>query len=130
MDKPESYEVTEYGDDDNQELYDRFAAIKQVVQDSNVRNPASAFVASLQGDWLVLKYHCYEIDVPSQIKAVEDRVNTAFKEMLSLLKKEVKKKTKKVLTLKELKDKADHTIQKVSLNDRYYVVFWRVYEIS
>jgi hypothetical protein len=50
--------------------------------------------------------------------------------MVKHLKKEYKARTKKTLNLKENKERANYTVQKVSLNERYYYVSWRCYELD
>lgn len=126
MDKPESFEVTEYGDD----APDMYSVIQQIVADKVKESPAHGLMVAFSGGHLVLKYHCYEMHLPSRLKQVVDLSNDVFREAVSHIKKEYKRRTKKALTLKELKDLANYTTQKVSMNERYYVIFWRCYDLG
>lgn len=127
MDRPESFEVTEYGEGDGG-VYDRSAAIKQVMSVHERDNPAHAVIAKIAGNVLTLAYHCYEMHLPVRMKQVVAGADDVFRETVSFLKKEVKKLGLK-LDLKEMKDQADHTVEKVSMNERYYVIFLRHYEM-
>lgn len=130
MNKPESFEVTEYGEDESG--YEKFAAIKQIVADLPKKNPAFAVSCKLAGNVLTLQYHCYEMHLSDiqRLRAVADQADQVFKETLKHLKKEFKAATKSNLDLKELKDKANHSCDKVSLNQRYHYLAWRVYELG
>jgi hypothetical protein len=128
MEKAQSFEVTEYGKD--QPGYDCYAVIKQIVEDREREAPNIGIRVSFHGDQLRLHYHTYEMLVPTNMREIEVRANDVLNDCLKYLKKEYKVRTKKALSLKELKDMANYTVQKVSLNERYYVVFWRCYELG
>lgn len=130
MEKPESFEVTDYGAENTE--YNRAAAIKQIVSEIGRSNPSFAVLASIAGNRLTLKYHCYEMHLHDhlRLRAVADQADLVFKETLKHLKKEFKSRTKKALSLKEMKGASNHNLQKVSLNERYYYLAWRVYELS
>src|SRR3990167_6057823 len=118
MDKPEGFEVTDYGD--KHEKYDQLSVIKQIIDERVRESPAHAVIVKFAGNQMTLAYHCYEMHLPARMKQVQELANDVFRESLSHLKKEFKRRTKQVLTLKELKDLANYTVQKVSLNERYY----------
>jgi len=126
MTKPESFEVTEYSG----EQVDAAKVISQIVADKVKESPAHSLLVSFSGNMMTLKYQCYEMHLPNRIKQVVDQSQDVFRESLSHIKKEFKKRTKQALTLKEKKELADYSVQKVSLNERYYAFFWRVYELE
>jgi hypothetical protein len=129
MDKPESYEVTEYGSKKTKE-FDKYSVIVQIVQEKVRDVPSLGLQVSFTGDLMRIAYHCYEMNLPSKMKTVQEQANTYLNEAVKHIKKEFKSRTKKPLTLKEKKDLANYTVQKVSLNERFYVVYWRFYEIE
>lgn len=130
MNKPESFEVTEYEGDNSE--YEKVAAIKQIVTDLARTTPSGAVTSKLAGNRLTIQYHCYEMHLSDhqRLRAVADQAEAVFRETLKVLKKEFKAKKLGALNLKELKDQANHTVEKVSLNERYHYLAWRVYEIG
>lgn len=131
MAKPEyhGYEQTTYGDEDASP-YRKFATIKQIVSELVSDHPNCGIVCALQGSELKLSYHTYEMHAPTKMKQIEDQARTALNECVKFLKKEYKARMKEALVLKELKEKANYAISKVSLNERYYYVAWRLYELG
>lgn len=136
MDQPQGFEVTEY-DPEDLPVAEQLSVLKQIVQDrrddpDTANLPSTAFVLTLQGDEMRLAYHCYEMLLrdPDRLKETERVAEKALGEMLKYLKKQFKSRTKKVLSVKEVKDKRDYSIQKVSLNERYYFISWRVFTID
>jgi hypothetical protein len=130
MDKPESFEVTEYSG--VREPYETFQTIKQIVQDRKdmARHPSCAYKVDFLGDTMRVQVTMFEMHLPQRLKEVQDTAHKLHKAYVSELKKEFKKRAKHDLKLKEIKDKADHTVQKVSLNERYYYVAWHLYELD
>lgn len=126
MAKPESFEVTEYGGD----TLDAFSVIKQIIEERVKESPAHSVMVSFSGEKMTLKYHCYEMHLPTRMQQVVATSEDVFRETLSYVKKEFKKRTKTVLSLKEQKDLANYSVQKVSLNERYYAIFLRVYDLN
>jgi hypothetical protein len=72
----------------------------------------------------------FEMHLPRRMKEVEDVAFKLLKGYVSEVKKEFKKRSKRDLKLKEIKDKADYTVSKVSMNERYYYVCWHLYELD
>lgn len=128
MDKVQSFEVTEYGNAHKE--YDRLAVIEQIIGDREREAPNIGVRVSFHGNQFRLHYHTYEMLVPTNMKNIEVRANDILNDCLKYLKKEYKARTKSTLSFKEIKDLANYTVQKVSLNERYYVVFWRCYELA
>lgn len=128
MDTPEGFETTTYGDqEDSTKVY---SVICQIMEDRVRESPTFGMKASISNGLLKIFYHCYEMHLPSRVADVQDRAQTAFREVLKHIKKEYRSRTKESIDLKEKKELANHTVQKVSMNERYYAVFWKFYELS
>lgn len=134
MEDAKGFDVTEYGDGDEDDTVAKRAAILSVINDRERDNPTIGIKVTFMGDLMRLTYHSYEMGVPSNMKEVESRANKVLDEAAKFIKKEYKNKYnghgKKKIDLKEQKPKRDYQIQKVSMNERYYVLFWRFYEIE
>lgn len=130
MDKPESFEVQEYND--VREPYETYKVLKQILEDHKKDYPvtSSAFRIQFVGDQMKVYYTCLEVSLPHRMAEVEKQAADAHKDFLKYVKKEFKSRTKHVLDCSEQKDQADYSVQKVSLNERYYFSSWRFYKIS
>jgi len=136
MEKAQGFEIAEY-DPEDLPVAEQLSVLKQIMEDrkldpNTVSLPSENFVMTLQGNQLRMTYHSYEMQLnhPSRIKDVEDLAEKSLNVVMKFLKKEFKSRTKKVLSVKELKDKRDYAVNKVSLNERYYFTSWRVYSID
>ena len=123
------FEQTSYGEGGT-DLYNKFATIKQVAQQMVREHPNCGVVVTLQGSEVKLSWHTSEVNAPVKMKQIEEQARTALNEAVKYLKKEYKAKMKEPLSLKEHKEKANYAIQKTSLNERYYYVAWRIYELG
>lgn len=131
----ESYEVQGVAYDQKEDIC---AAISQVVNRDWGKSdlafygmPSDSFRVKFFGeDEMRLIYHSYEINLHERFEEISDFSNKALNEIEKLIKREYKKLTKKTLKLKEKKKARDFTVEKVSLNLRYYFVTWREYNIS
>jgi len=128
MQKPESFEVTEYADP--KKSYDKFSVIYQIIENKVRENPTFGCRVSFVGNMLKLYFHCYEMHLPVRMKEIEKLAHDSLNEAVKMIKKEFKTITKEKIELKEDKTKANYTVQKVSLNERYYVVYWRFFELQ
>lgn len=126
--EPESFEVTEYSGKDR--LDRAQSAIQEIVAAKVSKIPSANVRVAFTGNLVKLTYHCYEMHLPMRMKQVESDSDTILKEMVKVLKKEYKAKTGEALVLKELKELANHSVQKVSLNERYYYAGWRFFELG
>lgn len=136
MDKAQGFEVTEY-DPEDLPVSEQLSVLKQIMQDRKSdatisQLPSEAFILTLQGNQMRLAYHSYEMNLghANAIREVDGQAKKALDEVIKFLKKEFKKRTKKSLSVKEIKDKRDYSVQKTSLNSRYYYVSWRVFDID
>lgn len=131
MSKPKSaegFEVTEYGKP--HEIFDVYSVVNQIMLDKGRESPSCGVRVAFVGDMLKVYFHSYEMHLPTRMKEVESFANDSLKEAIKHIKKEYKSRTRKDLDLKEKKELANYTAQKVSLNERFYVVFWRFYELG
>lgn len=126
--KPESFETTEYGVDSK--TPDKFATIGQIMSEHVRESPASGIRHAIVGKLLKVYYHTYEMHLPTKMPLIEETAEKSLNECVKHLKKEFKKRTRKDLDLKEKKELRNYSVQKVSLNERYYAVFWRMYEMG
>lgn len=125
---PESFEVTEYGT--KYRPQDRFGLIYQIIEQMQRESPVYGCRASFSGNLLRITYNCYESMLPTRMRQVEDQAKQVLNSCISLLKKEYRRLSGKVLTLNEQKNLANYTVQKVSLNERYIFSSWRFYELG
>lgn len=130
MDKPESFEIQEYGDQPT--AYETIKVVKQIAQDYRDSNPVTSHAVKFDfiGNSLKVTIALFEMHLPSRMKIVEDMAFQYQKSCVSHLKKEFKKRTKRDLGLKEDKDKSGYHTEKVSLNERYYYVCWYFYNLD
>ena len=129
MSKIESFEVTEYGEDHNIPGRDR-GVIKEIVRDMERKSPAMGIQVSFTGNLMKLTHHCYEMHLPVRMKEVEANAKQCLDEAVKYIKKEFKERLKETLNIKEKKEMANTSVQKVSLNERYMYASWRFYEIG
>lgn len=126
--EPESFEAqgTRY-----EQAEDRISLIHQVVKDKEREQPSVGVVASTQGNYLYLKYHCYEtfLGDRARLDALIKEAEKHMKEFVKYLKAEYKKRSGKTLSLSEDKEKRDYSVQKVSLNERYYFVYVQAFTL-
>lgn len=130
MDKPESFEVQEYND--VREPYETYKVLKQILEDHKKDHPVTsqAFRIQFVGDQMKVYYTTLESMLPHRMAEVEKDAAAAHKDFLKYIKKEFKSRLKRTLECSEQKDQADYSVQKVSLNERYYFSSWRFYTIS
>lgn len=128
--RPESFEQQEYGEDPQVVIFNKYSVICQIMEEMERTNPAQACRAKMLGGMLQVFYHVYEMNLPSKMRDVSERADKLLDEAVKHLKKEFKSRTGKVLDLSENKDLRNHTVQKTSLNERYYAVFTRVFDMG
>lgn len=103
----------------NQFFYD-------VIRDS----PAHAVKGTLVGDKLRISYMTSVVHLPVHIKRTKEIADDIFKSTVKALKDEFHKRTGRTLKLKEDKELGSDSVEKVSLNERYYYKEWRFYTYS
>lgn len=129
MNENHSFETTDYSSPE-MSMADAYQVIRQIVVDMVHDVPTVGVHADMTGNQLKLHYMDYVQNLPVHLKQTVDRSETALRELAKHIKAEFKSRTGKVLRLKEDKDLHNYTVEKVSLNERYYYRSWRVYEVS
>ena len=131
MAKPEAktYEIAEYSPPEL-DAAGAYGVVKQIFSEIQRTQAQHAVWADMSGDKLKIHYHSYEMFLPERIKDVHARSETIINETVKMLKSEFKARTGKALKLKENKELADYTTEKVSLNQRFYFKSWRFYTYS
>jgi len=128
-DKAQGFETSEYG---REHVHpDKvYSVIEEIIRDQVSRSPASNVRVSFTGNLMRIAYHCYEMHLPVKMKEIEATAKSVLDETFKNLKKQFKERTSDTLKAKEQKDMANYSVQKVSLNERYYYVAWRFYELG
>jgi hypothetical protein len=129
MNKVQSFETAEYSSPE-MNMGEAYGVIRQIITEVGRDVPSVGMWADMTGDQLRIHYHAYEMFLPTRAKEVEARADEALKNLVSLLKKEFRSRTKKALKLSEQKEAGGSTVEKVSLNERYYYKAWRSYTVS
>jgi hypothetical protein len=123
-----SFETTEYSGENT--IADDYSVIAQIVKDKERTSPSFGVTVSFQGDLVKIAYHTYESMLPQKMTVIMAEAKQRLDEAVKFIKKEFKSKTKRTIDLKEKKDMANYSTQKVSMNERYYAIFWRYYEVQ
>lgn len=129
MNENHTFDVTQYSSPE-MNFADAYQVIRQIVVDMVHDVPTVGVWVDMTGNQLKLHYMDYVQNLPVHLRATTDRADTALKELEKHIKAEFKRRTGKALKLKEQKDLANYTVEKVSLNERYYYRSWRVFEAS
>lgn len=95
-------------------------------------NPTVGMNVTMSGQHLVVKFHCHErgLDDRRALDLTQTEADKAIKSYLSYLKKEVRGLGGGSPKFKELKDRRDYVVNKVSLNDRWQLIVIRVFEVE
>lgn len=126
---PESYEVagTPY-----QQHEDPIAHLGQVLADYSTPNPARNYTHRINGNLITIYCHCHErgLGDPGRRAAQVDAMSKATDAYVKGLKKRYRETGGGSLSMKERKSARGYDLQKVSLNDRWEIVYRRTYEVE
>lgn len=126
---PESYEVagTAY-----RQHEDPIALLGQAFNDYVTPNPARNYTCRIQGDTITIYCHCHErgLGDPGRRAAQVDAMSKAMDSFVKGLKKQYREIGGSTLAMKERKSGRGYDLQKVSLNDRWEIVYRRTYEVG
>lgn len=130
MDKAEGFEITEYSG--TEDATKTFSALAQITKDFQRERPNIGIQLAFKLGQVRISYHASEIGLsrPGKLSSLKDDAQKTIGEFLKHLKKEFKKSTKHELKLKEDKSKEFENAQKTSLNERYYYVLCKFYELT
>lgn len=126
---PESYEVagTAY-----RQHEDPIALLGQALADYVTPNPARNYTHRINGNQITIYCHCHERglgDVGRRAAQV-DAMSKAMDKFVTGLKKQYRELGGGTLSMKELKSARGYDLQKVSMNDRWDIVYRRTYEVE
>lgn len=132
MAKKEAYQSYETQGTPYLQSEDRNALIAQISKDMPRQSPSAGILVSFSGNELHVKYHCYEMHLcdRSRVDGLREESEKLLRDFVRELKKEYKKRAHSVLKMKEMKDRHDYSVQKISLNERFYFVLWQIYELA
>ena len=124
----EGYETLGTGYDQTADIY---SMVKQLTDDMIPQNAGYGIQVKFQGEKrAIVTYHTFEVDLHLKMKEVERQADELLKSYEKELKKQYKSRVGKSLKLKEDKDERCTSVEKVSLNSRYYYRSSRSYDIS
>ncbi len=127
--EPESFEVagTRY-----KQSEDKHATLQQAIVDYQTQNPAQSFRARIQGESVTLTCHCNErgLGDPGRRALQVNAMEKAMDNYIKGLKRHFREISGKTLDLKEDKKGRGYNIQQVSMNDRWEIVYRRLYMVS
>lgn len=127
MDEAQGYEVQ--GEDEQER--DVLSIAAQAVQDVKREDPSFGFTAKFHGESLMtLSYHSSQVDMPNRQAEAEHEADQRFKAFEKAYKAAYKDICGKAAKLKEDKDQRRESVQKVSLNNRYYYIKTRTYSVA
>jgi hypothetical protein len=129
MNENHTFDTTEYSAPE-MSFAEAYAVIRQIMVDMVNDVPTVGVNADMSGNQLKLHYMDYVTHLPVHLKETVARADTALKELKKHIVAEFKRRTGTALKLKELKELENYTVEKVSLNERYYYRTWRVFEVS
>jgi hypothetical protein len=126
---PQSYDVagTPY-----RQHEDPLAVLGQAFADHVTPNPARNFTKRISGNLVTIYCHCHErgLGDPGRRAAQVDAMAKAMDAFVKGLKKRVRDLGGGSIDMKERKTARGYDLQKVSLNDRWDIVYRRTYEVS
>lgn len=126
---PQSYDVagTAY-----KQHEDPIALLGQAFSDYVTPNPARNYTHRLNGNTITIYCHCHERglgDIARRASQV-DAMSKAMDAFVKGLKKRYKDLGGGALSMKEKKSARGYDLQKVSLNDRWDIIYKRTYEVD
>ena len=126
---PQSYEVagTPY-----RQHEDPIALLGQALADYVTPNPSRNYTWRINGNLITLYCHCHErgLGDPGRRAGQVDAMSKAMDAFVKGLKKRYREIGGSTLNLKEKKTARGYDLQKVSMNDRWSIVYRRTYEVE
>lgn len=126
---PESYEVAGNA---YRQHEDPIALLGQAFADYVTPNPGRNYTHRMQGNTVTIYCHCHErgLGDPGRRALQVDAMSKAMEAFVKGLKKRYRELGGGTLEMKEQKSGRGFDLQKVSLNDRWDIVYRRTYEIK
>lgn len=127
--EPESFDVagTRY-----KQHEDPRASLEQAFHDYVTSIPSRNFSKKINGDLITIYCHAHEraLDDPKRMALQIDAMSKAMDQFVKGLKKRYKEYGAGTLSISEEKGGRGYDVQRVSLNDRYEVVYRRTYRFG
>jgi hypothetical protein len=127
----------EHGFEVNSDAYgggerDLVSDLAQAISEIPRETPSGGFIVKRQGDRLMIEYQMVEtyLHDRGKLDGLVKEVEKLMREYVSNLKKAFKKISKQALKLKEVKGSRGFNVDKISLNDRWYLRVWCSYEVG
>lgn len=133
MRENDSFDVTEYGGvqgEKNDLINEKLSVIETLVRDYVKKQPNVGVHVKFTGDMVRVTFACYEMHLPVKVRETERLARETLDEVVRSIRKDSKSMLKGGVSLTEVKELANYTVQKVSLNERYLYTCWRFYKIG
>ncbi len=132
MAKPKDAEGFEVAGTRYRQHDDVMSMLVQAARDYVTPVPSRNFTIKVMGDRVTVGCHCYEQGMGDFARLQEQlqAMGKLMDEYVKLLKRRIRETGGGTLKMKELKDLRGYDRQKVSLNDRWDIVYRRTYEVD
>ncbi len=126
--EPQGYDVAGTRYDQSE---DPRASLEQAFRDYRTSIPSRNFTHRTNGSGVTIYFHCHEqaMDNAGKRASVVDAASKAMDGFVSGLKKRYREMGAGTLALEERKGSRGYRLDKVSLNDRWELVYWRTYDV-
>ena len=132
MPKPKNPESFDVAGERYQQEENPHALLKQAMADYRTPDPSSNFTARINGDTVTIYLHCCErgLGDPGRRAAQLDAMQKGMDSFLKGIKKRIRELGGGNIELKEKKGGRGHKLDKVSMNDRWDMVYHRTFEVD
>lgn len=132
MPKPKDAESFDVAGTAYRQHEDPRAALEQALRDYRTTVPSRNFTHRTNGNSVTIYCHCHErgLGDPTRRAAQVDTLSKATDSFVKGLKKHYREIAGGTLTMDEVKASRGFDLQKVSLNDRWEMVYRRTYEVK
>jgi hypothetical protein len=132
MPKPKDAESYDVAGTRYRQHEDPIAVLGQALADYATPNPSRGYTWRINGNLITLYCHCHErgLGDPGRRAAQVDAMSKGMDKFVAGLKKQHREISGKTLSMKEKKSARGYDLQKVSMNDRWDIVYRRTYEVG
>lgn len=132
MPKPKDGESFEVAGERYRQHEDKLATLKQAFSDYRTPDPSRNFTHRIQGDSVTIYYHVHErgLGDPGKRASIVAEMVKGMTAYVKQLKKLFRERGGGTLDMKEDKSARGYNLQKVSLNDRWDIVYRQTFEVE
>lgn len=132
MAKPKDAEGFEVTGERFRQHEDKFATLKQAFADYKTPDPSRNFAHRISGNQVTIYYHVYERGLGDTGKraSIVAEMQKGMGDYIKSLKKLFRERGGGTLDLTEDKKARGYDLQKVSLNDRWYIIYRQTYMVD